>query len=119
MTRVSCSTSASGAFRLHLKKNMQWNTRGNRYNIPKPVSGNASGKWKGGGGQGGWGSDLILAEDQKEYVRAVANETRRERKERDLMDEDYLPRILTGERTKGRGRIMVGAGRNANSTRRR
>lgn len=120
LTRVSCSTSASGAFKLHLKKNMQWDNRGNRYSVPKPASGNASGKWKGGGGgQGGWGSNLILAEDQKEYVQAVVNETRRERKERDLMDKDYLPGILTGERMKGHGRIKVGAGRDVNSRKRR
>ncbi|KAL1957042.1 hypothetical protein VTO42DRAFT_6419 [Malbranchea cinnamomea] len=120
LTRVSCSTSANGQFRLHLKKNMQWNNRGNRYSLPKPASGTASGKWKGqGGGKGGWGKDLILAEDQKEYIRALADEKRRAKKERDLMDEDYLPAILTGERTRTGGRIRVGAGRNVNSRRRR
>ncbi|KAL2010451.1 hypothetical protein VTN00DRAFT_6258 [Thermoascus crustaceus] len=118
LTRVSCSTDANGQFKLHLKKNMQWNTRGNRYSVPKPVHGNASGKWKGGGGQGGWGTNLILAEDQKEYVRAVSEEQRRQRKERDLMDEDYLPGILTGERNRTGGRIRVGAGRNVNSRKR-
>jgi RNA-binding protein NOB1 len=58
---------------------------------------------------------LILAEDQKEYVRAVADESRSRQKERDLMDEDYLPGILTGERTKSGRRIKAGAGRNVNS----
>ncbi|KAK2779115.1 Nin1 binding protein [Emmonsiellopsis sp. PD_33] len=119
LNRVSCSTSASGAFRMHLKKNMQWNTRGDRYSIPKPVAGTANGKWKGGAGEGGWGTGLILAEDQKEYVRAVAEEGRRTRKERDLMDEDFLPGIVTGERMKGGGRVKVGAGKNVNSKRRR
>ncbi|OJD22391.1 hypothetical protein ACJ73_06259, partial [Blastomyces percursus] len=93
LTRVSCSTSAGGAFKLHLKKNMQWNTRGDRYSIPKPTAGTSSGKWKGGGGLGGWGTKWILTEDQKEYVRAVAEEGRRTRKERDLMDDDFLPGI--------------------------
>lgn len=118
LTRVSCTTNASGQFTMHLKKNMQWNNRGNRYSIPKPVAGNASGKWKGGGGKGGWGTELVLAEDQKEYVRSTAEEERRRRREHDLMDEDYLPGILTGERNKHGGRVKVGAGRNINSRKR-
>ncbi|KKZ68909.1 UPF0271 protein [[Emmonsia] crescens] len=119
LTRVSCSTSAGGAFKLHLKKNMQWNTRGDRYSIPKPTAGTSNGKWKGGGGQGGWGTGLILAEDQKEYVKAVEEEGRRSRKERDLMDDDFLPGIVTGERMKGGGRVKVGAGKAVNSRKRR
>ncbi|KAA8647583.1 hypothetical protein EYZ11_007853 [Aspergillus tanneri] len=118
LTRVSCTTNANGQFTMHLKKNMQWNNRGNRYSVPKPVHGSANGKWKGGGGKGGWGTELILTEDQKEYSRAAAEEKRRLRKERDLMDEDYLPAILTGERNKQGGRIKVGAGRNVNSRKR-
>ncbi|KKA20691.1 Proteasome maturation ans ribosome synthesis protein Nop10 [Rasamsonia emersonii CBS 393.64] len=121
LTRVSCTTDANGQFKLHLKKNMQWNNRGNRYSIPKPVPGNASGKWKGGGGgKGGWGTELILAEDQKEYIRAVKDQQRQLRNEHDLMDEDYLPSILSGERHKiPGGRIKVGAGRNVNAKKRR
>ncbi|KAJ5831916.1 hypothetical protein N7474_000227 [Penicillium riverlandense] len=118
LTRVSCTTTANGQFTMHLKKNMQWNNRGNRYSVPKPIAGNASGKWKGGGGKGGWGTELVLAEDQKEYVRSNAEEERRRRREHDLMDEDYLPGILTGERNKQAGRGRVGAGRNVNSRKR-
>ncbi|CAL00348.1 D-site 20S pre-rRNA nuclease [Aspergillus niger ATCC 13496] len=117
LTRVSCTTDANGQFKMHLKKNMQWNNRGNRFSVPKPVHGTSNGKWKGGGGKGGWGTELILAEDQKEYVRATAEQSRRMRKEHDLMDEDYLPSILTGERN-NHGRIRVGAGRNVNSRKR-
>ncbi|KAF2140593.1 uncharacterized protein K452DRAFT_288682 [Aplosporella prunicola CBS 121167] len=122
LTRVSCSTDANGAFTLHLKKNMQWNNRGERYSIPKAVGGSASGRVNvggggKGGGKGGWGQDLILAEDQKEYMRAITEQKRV--KQRDLMDEDYLPGILTGERNKGPGgRPKVGAGRNVNSRKR-
>ncbi|EAS31159.3 RNA-binding protein NOB1 [Coccidioides immitis RS] len=120
LTRVSCSTTATGEFKMHLKKNMQWNNRGNKFSIPKPIAGTSSGKWNGdGGGKGGWGTELILAPDQKEYTRAVAENGRRARKGRDLMDEDYLPGILTGERTRTGGRVKVGAGRNVNSRRRR
>ena len=118
LTRVTCSTSANGEFKLHLKKNMQWNSRGDRFSIPKPVAGTANGKRGAskGGGKGGWGQELILAEDQKEYLRAMTAQNRK--KERNLMDEDYLPRILTGERGKVVGRPKVGAGRNVNSKKR-
>jgi len=118
LTRVSCSTDANGQFKLYLKKNMQWNTRGNVYSVPKPVHGSANGKWKGGGGKGGWGTELILSEDQKEYTRAVLDEQRQLKKVRDLMDEDYLPSILSGDRNRSGGRIKVGAGRNVNSKKR-
>jgi len=112
LTRVSCSTNSNGEFKLHLKKNMQWNTRGDRYSIPKPVHGSANGKMK-GGGKKGWGNELLLSEDQKEYERAVKSD--KKQKERNLMDEDYLPSILTGDRGRTGGRIKVGAGRNVNA----
>lgn len=115
LTRVTCTTNENGEFKLHLKKNMQWNTRGDIYSIPKPVSGASNGRVR-GGGKGGWGNELILAEDQKEYVRALGEQKRT--RQRDLMDEDYLPSILTGDRGKGGGRPKVGAGRNVNSKKR-
>ncbi|RAL06989.1 rRNA-binding endoribonuclease [Aspergillus homomorphus CBS 101889] len=117
LTRVSCTTNSNGQFTMHLKKNMQWNNRGNVYSVPKPVHGSSNGKWKGGGGKGGWGTELIFAEDQKEYSRATVEQNRRMRKEHDLMDEDYLPSILSGERNR-HGRVRVGAGRNVNSRKR-
>ena len=116
LTRVTCTTNQqTGEFKLHLKKNMQWNKRGDRYSIPKPVSGSANGRVK-GGGKGGWGQALILAEDQKEYVKAVKEERRFE--QRDLMDEDYLPGLLSEDRRRGGGKPKVGAGRNVNSRKR-
>lgn len=118
LTRVSCSTNSKGEFKIHLKKNMQWNHRGDRFSIPKPVSGAANGKaGQGkGGGKGGWGQELILAEDQKGYLRAMNG--RSKKKETGLMDEDYLPSILTGNRSKAGGRPKIGAGRNVNSRKR-
>ena len=59
---------------------------------------------------------LILAEDQKEYVRAMSGQNRR--KEKNLMDDDYLPSILTGDRGRAGGRPKVGAGRTVNSKKR-
>ncbi|KAK6373305.1 20S-pre-rRNA D-site endonuclease nob1 [Exophiala oligosperma] len=119
LTRVSCTTSDKGEVKLHLKANMQWNNRGNVFSIPKPTAGTSNQKWKGprqGGGQGGWGGDLILAEDQKEYIRAMS--TMKRTKEKDLMDQDTLPSILTGDRGQNTGRIRVGGGRNINSRKR-
>jgi RNA-binding protein NOB1 len=114
LTRVSCTTNDDGSFNLHLKRNFQWNTRGNVYSIPKPVAGSASGKLatKNTGGKNGWGTKLMLAEDQKEYERAMGQK-HRERK-RDIMDEDYLPNLLTGERTAANGKVRLGPGRNVN-----
>ncbi|KAI0415007.1 Nin one binding Zn-ribbon like-domain-containing protein [Xylaria grammica] len=117
LTRVSCSTDQAGNFTVHLKKNFQWNNRGNVYSVPKPVHGSASGKARGsGGGKNGWGRELIFAEDQKEYERKTTEQ--RKAKQRDLMDEDYLPSILSGSRRSGPGKIRVGAGRNVNSRKR-
>ncbi|EXJ93460.1 UPF0271 protein [Capronia coronata CBS 617.96] len=119
LTRVSCTTNDKGETKLHLKANMQWNNKGNVFSIPKPASGSSNQKWKGprqGGGQGGWGNELVLAEDQKEYIRAMS--TMKRTKERDLMDEDILPNILTGNRGQTSGRPRVGGGRNINSRKR-
>ncbi|ETS77332.1 hypothetical protein PFICI_11206 [Pestalotiopsis fici W106-1] len=117
LTRVSCSTDQNGNFQVHLKKNFQWNNRGAVYSVPKPVHGTSNGKYRGqGGGKNGWGRDLILAEDQKEFIQKTDAERRL--RQRDLMDEDYLPGILTGYRQSGTGKVRVGAGRNVNSRKR-
>ncbi|KAJ1329765.1 RNA-binding protein NOB1 [Microdochium nivale] len=120
LTRVSCSTNAAGDFTVHLKKNYQWNNRGNVYSIPKPVHGSSNGKMRGpGGGKQGWGRELLLAEDQKEYLQKTTEQQRSRQK--DLMDDDFLPSILTGDRRGqggGQGKLKVGAGRNVNSKKR-
>ncbi|KAF2966188.1 hypothetical protein GQX73_g7362 [Xylaria multiplex] len=117
LTRVSCSTDQAGNFTIYLKKNFQWNNRGNVYSVPKPVHGSANGKARGpGGGKNGWGRELIFAEDQKEYERKSTEQRRT--KQRDLMDDDYLPSILSGNRQAGPGKIRVGVGRNINSRKR-
>ncbi|KAI1555146.1 nucleic acid-binding protein consists of a PIN domain and a Zn-ribbon module [Pyrenophora tritici-repentis] len=118
LQRVSCSTNAKGEFRIHLAKNYQFNKRGDKYSIPKPIAGTANTKWTAGqgGGKGGWGRDLILTEDQKEYTKRVEVEKRS--KARDLMDENYLPGILPGDRGRAGGRVKVGAGKNVNAKKR-
>lgn len=117
LMRTSCSTDEQGNFRVHLKQGFQWNNRGNVYSVPKPVHGTSNGRLaKHAGGQNNWGAHLVLAEDQKEYVKA--SDVARRQKKKDLMDDDYLPGILTGDRSSG-GKIRVGAGRAINSRRRR
>ena len=100
LQRIGCSTSSTGEFKLHLKRGYQWNNRGNVYSLPKPQHGSASGK--------GVKNNLILREDQKEYEREVKKEQRR--KERNLLDPDYLPGILTGERRDTTGKPTIGYG---------
>lgn len=118
LTRTSCSTDQHGNFKIHLKQGFQWNTRGNVFSVPKPVHGSANGRLpKHVGGKNNWGKDLILAEDQKEHSKAL-DEQRRQRK-KDLMDDDFLPGLLTGHRSSAGGKIKVGAGRNVNSRRKR
>ncbi|KAF3000088.1 Nin1 binding protein [Curvularia kusanoi] len=118
LARVSCSTNAKGEFHIHLAKNYTYNKRGDKFSIPKPIAGTANTKWTGiGGGKGGWGRDLILAEDQKEYTKQLEKEKRE--KASDLMDQDYLPGILTGDRGRAGGRVKVGAGKNVNAKKRR
>ncbi|KAI8715021.1 20S-pre-rRNA D-site endonuclease NOB1 [Fusarium sp. LHS14.1] len=116
LMRASCSTDQFGNFTIHLKKNFQWNNRGNVYSVPKPVHGSANGRLpKNAGGKNNWGNGLILSEDQKEFTRA-SDDQRRQRK-KDIMDQDYLPDLLSGHRSGGNGKIRVGAGRNVNSKR--
>ena len=103
LRRVGCSTNANGDFKLHLRRNFQHNVRGNVFSIPKPVAGTASMK--------GVPDAPVLREDQKEYQRAVRWEGYR--KEKDLLDPDHLPDILTGNRRR-RSAISVGVGRGKN-----
>ena len=118
LTRVAASTDSKGQFRIHLRKNWQWHHRGDKYSIPKPTSGTSNGRNLQGGGVGGWGKSLILAEDQREYEKATARAGRK-KKENNLMDEDVLPSILSGHRADHTGMPKVGAGRNINAKRRK
>ena len=100
LLRTTCSTDAQGVFRIHLKKNFQWNNRGNVYSLPKPQHGTSSMK--------GVARAPVLREDQKEYERAIRREGYH--KEKDLLDEDYSPSILSGARKWGND-IALGVGR--------
>ncbi|RKF77225.1 20S-pre-rRNA D-site endonuclease nob1 [Golovinomyces cichoracearum] len=117
LLRAASSTDRDGNFKIYLKKNMQWSSRGNVYSIPKPRAGTSNGKLVDGGRKGEWGRDLILAEDQKEYIKSLEMEKRR--KEIDLMDVDFLPGLLSRDRGKNGRRLTPGAGRNINSRKRK
>lgn len=121
LNRVSCSTSQDGAFRIHLKKGWQYNNRGDKFSIPKPISGSASGRRLEGGGKNHWGSSLLLCEDQKEYVQARQDSERENRRmAKDMFDQDFLPGILSGRRVDGKAPgLKVGAGRTVNARNRR
>jgi RNA-binding protein NOB1 len=47
-----------------------------------------------------------------------ATKDEKKMKEKNLMDEDYLPSILSGDRGRHGGRVKIGAGKNANSKKR-
>jgi RNA-binding protein NOB1 len=101
LIRTTSITKADGTFQVFLKKNFQYRVRGQVYSLPKPVHGTSNGKGP---------KNLILRADQKEYEREVTKMNRR--KERDMMDPDYLPGILTGERrTHPGGRVTIGYGK--------
>lgn len=100
---------------------MQWNNKGDRFSMPKPTAGAAGARGAAntkGGGKGGWGSDLLLAEDQKEYVKAVKEEEREMRKTMKGVDEDLVG-LFGGGGGRSGGRVKVGAGRDVNSKKRR
>lgn len=119
LLRTTCQINGStGEMKVFLKRNMQWSHRGDKFSIPKPTAGSTNGRRSEGGGKGGWGRELVLAEDQKEYERQMVEKKRASKKERSLMDEDYLPSLLSGDRRGSGGRITVGGGRNINSRKR-
>ncbi|KAF3141086.1 Nin1 binding protein [Orbilia oligospora] len=81
---------------------------GNVYSLAKPQHGTASMK--------GVRENVVLSEDQREYEKALKDSKRY--KERDLMDMDYLPGLLTGERLGHGGNPKIGAGKNVNASKR-
>ncbi|KAK9248055.1 Nin one binding Zn-ribbon like-domain-containing protein [Lipomyces tetrasporus] len=74
LLRCTVTTSAAtGQLQIHLKKNFQWSHRGNRYSLPNPQSK----KNRKNGGEGM--EEILLREDQKEYLKAVKNDAWRKR----------------------------------------
>ncbi|BFZ64953.1 20S-pre-rRNA D-site endonuclease nob1 [Saitoella coloradoensis] len=109
LMRTSCATDSNGNFRVFLKKNMQWHTKGNVYSLPKPTAGRANQKGV---------FNPILRADQKEYERAQKRHSKK--KEVDLLDPDWMPGLLSGQRGgPGQQGIKIGLGRNINERQKR
>jgi RNA-binding protein NOB1 len=109
LMRTSTSVDASGKRQIHLKRNMQWNNRGTVYAIPAQQHGTANMKGR---------ENLILRADQREVEKI--EKANRYRKTVDLLDDDYLPGIVSGRRETGMHGMKVGHGkRNINSNRKR
>ena len=110
LLRTSVSTDAKGQTKLHLKRNFQYKTRGTVYDIPAQKSGTSNMKGR---------DNLILRADQREVQKLEKRE--KYRKEVDLLDQDTLPSILSGNRKDhGQFDLQVGFGRrNPNAVGRR
>jgi RNA-binding protein NOB1 len=104
---------------VHLKQNFQYKLRGTKYSIPSPKAGSA---------KTGAGNNLILREDQPEYMKAKKRlDSKREREEAKMlkgilqrgtdgaagvgswMDPDWVPEIISAG-AGGKGRTTRHAG---------
>ncbi|KAG8828494.1 Nin1 binding protein [Serendipita sp. 401] len=140
LLRTSISTTApktpggTPKVQIHLKSNFQYRTRGTKYSIPMPKPGNS---------KTGSGTGMILREDQREYMKAIEKEARREERDHqklmkallkddnpnpgsvkvgDWDDPDWMPDMLigTGKRRDSHGGMpVIGAGRKNPNERRR
>ncbi|KAJ3379909.1 Nin1 binding protein [Entophlyctis sp. JEL0112] len=104
LTRVSCTVNSNGKMTIHLKKNYQHKVRGTKYSLPAPKGGHA----------GKMGGDIILREDQKEYVAGVKAQ-KMVQKKLDFLDADFV-QFGDGVRRSAGVRVVVGHGsRNPNA----
>ncbi|KAK9241067.1 Nin one binding Zn-ribbon like-domain-containing protein [Lipomyces kononenkoae] len=82
LLRCTVTTSAAtGQLQIHLKKNFQWSHRGNKYSLPNPQS--RKNRMNGGEGT----EEILLREDQKEYLKAVKNDAWRRRHNEKMLEE--------------------------------
>ncbi|KAG5654622.1 hypothetical protein H0H81_011597 [Sphagnurus paluster] len=125
LLRASVTVSTPGAsadapvLQVHLKPNFQYRIRGTKYSIPAPKAGSA---------KTGAGNNLILREDQQEYMRAKKRaDGKREREEARMtkgilsrgvegatgvgswMDPDWIPEMISVG-AGGKGRTMKSGG---------
>lgn len=113
LTRVTVSVE-NGEVHVHLKANMQWKTRGDRYSLPNPQSRRA---------RRAQHDDKVefYAEDQPEYAKAVKTQQRQQRKNEKALAEWVGPSTgdsgaspFVGKRDMTT-RVKIGRGRNANA----
>lgn len=120
LMRCSVTVGNDGKIQVHLKKKMNWSTRGNRYTLPKPQSKNSRQQRQ------PEFNDVLLREDQKEYAKAVKSDDWKRRQNEKILDHwigggsaDNVmsPFAATGsarEATRHTG-VKVGRGRYVNS----
>ncbi|KAK9480945.1 Nin one binding Zn-ribbon like-domain-containing protein [Lipomyces japonicus] len=81
LLRCTVTTSAqTGQLQIHLKKNFKWSHRGDRYSLPNPQS--KLGRKTGGEGV----EQVLLREDQKEYLKAVKDDAWRKRHNEKMLE---------------------------------
>lgn len=124
LLRCTVTVTDSGKLQVHLKKNMQWSHRGDKYSLPTPQSKNAR-------KQRHDNNPILLREDQPEYEKAVKHDMWKKRQNEKMLDEwvgaggsaDNIgtPFAISGikrEATKHTG-VRVGQGRYVNTSRRK
>lgn len=96
LIKTTAAIDSDGHIKCFLKKNFQYRNQGTKYSIPKYKGGQKS-------------TDLILREDQKEFIKA----SRKKKKETDVFDLDYVPNLLKNLSLQQRAEkeVIVGYGR--------
>ena len=95
LIRTSVGIDSQGKAIYYLKKNFTYNNRGTIYSVKASTGGKKC-------------ADLILREDQKEYVKAN-KDYQRQKNNLDLFDLDFIP--MQDESFKKRGKPIIGHGR--------
>lgn len=123
LLRCTVTVSDSGKLQVHLKKNMQWSHRGDRYSLPTPQSRNARKKRHDD-------NPILLREDQAEYQKAVKHDMWKKRQNEKMLDQwigsgsaDNIgsPFAISGynrDATRHTG-VRVGRGRYVNAARKK
>lgn len=121
LLRCNVTVGQDGKLQVHLKKKMNWSTRGNKYSLPVPQS--KQGRQQ----RQPQFNELLLREDQKEYATALKNDDWKRRQNEKVLDqwigggsaENVIsPFAITGsarEATRHTG-VKVGRGRYVNSS---
>lgn len=131
LMRCTVKISESGQIHVFLKRNMQWSTRGNKYSIPNPQS--KASRRHNRTEMLTAQSQFLLREDQKEYAKAVKQDTWKKRQNEKILNEWIGPSVdgsvdsvtspfaISGyKRDAARHTgVRVGAGRYINSSRRK
>lgn len=115
LTRVSTSLDRYGQLHINLKKNIQWITRGDRYNIPTPQSFRARRERHDT-------KKELYAEDQPEYLKALKKQNYLARRNDKSVAEYVGPSTVDSAvspfvgRREMTAKVHIGRGRYANNT---